>query len=307
MSRWTVLVALAYAVLPIACSDGGSPPTGVSNRTVRREEASLGEATSSPGLEKKQGRYLIADGKTDTYELIDRVLGGNAIESPDCSHPSFGPHITQAFDNTLGKSVFLFHIHVTPDNDRCSKFDRQRNEIKTYGPSPAYLKAFFKDKTTYRWRFELDANFQPSSSFTHIHQLKAGDGDDAAPIITITPRYGHPDRLDLIHIDSHGKTTTVATTPLAPFKGVWVEAYERVKWRHKQGKYSLEIRRLSDGAPLFSYSSNQIDMWRKGTTFSRPKWGIYRSLNNKARLRDEQVRFDRFCLAKGNDDCPVAM
>jgi hypothetical protein len=45
-------------------------------------------------------------------------------------------------------------------------------------------------------------------------------------------------------------------------------------------------------------------MWRVGTTIVRPKWGIYRSLANAQQLRDEQVRFDNFCLAKGTDDCP---
>jgi hypothetical protein len=45
-------------------------------------------------------------------------------------------------------------------------------------------------------------------------------------------------------------------------------------------------------------------MWRSQTTFVRPKWGIYRSLNSPDYLRDEDVRFDNFCLAKGADDCP---
>ena len=36
----------------------------------------------------------------------------------------------------------------------------------------------------------------------------------------------------------------------------------------------------------------------------RPKWGIYRSLDNAQQLRDEQVRFNNFCIAKGADDCP---
>lgn len=87
-------------------------------------------------------RYLIADGQTDTYTLINRTLGGTAVETPDCSHRDFGPHITQEFDQDLGRYTFVFHIHVVPDNDRCVAFDRQRNEIKTYGPSPAYLKGF---------------------------------------------------------------------------------------------------------------------------------------------------------------------
>jgi hypothetical protein len=250
------------------------------------------------------GRLLVADGATDTYALIDGVLGGNAIESPDCGHPEFGPHITQTADATLGKSVFVFHIHATADNDRCVAFDRQRNEIKTYGPSPAYLKAMLGDTTTYRWRFELDAAFQPSPSFTHIHQLKAGDGDDGAPIVTITPRAGTPEKLQLISVSSKGVTTTIASTDLAPFKGTWVEAAERVTWG-THGTYRLEIRRLADKAVLFSVTSSDLDTWRTGTTFARPKWGIYRSLNSPTALRDEQVRFDRFCLAKGADVCPA--
>ena len=123
--------------------------------------------------------YLTADGVTDTYALINRTLGGTAEEVPDCSHPEFGPHITQAYDNDLGKYAFVFSIHVTPDNDRCVAFDRQRNEIKTYGPSPSYLKGFYGDTVTFRWRFRLDDGFQASPNFTHIHQIKAGDGKRA--------------------------------------------------------------------------------------------------------------------------------
>jgi hypothetical protein len=99
--------------------------------------------------------------------------------------------------------------------------------------------------------------------------------------------------------------------PLAPFIGQWVEAYEKITYNHtteegasSPGQYSLVINRLSDGATLLSYSNNDIDMWRVGTTVIRPKWGIYRSLDNAQQLRDEQPRFNNFCIAKGTDDCP---
>ena len=247
--------------------------------------------------------FVIADGQTDTYTLIAGVLGGNPIESPDCSDPDFGPHITQEWDSDLGKYSFVFHMHVIPDNDRCVNFDRQRNEIKTYGPSPDYLKGFDGDTVTYRWKFKLDAGFQPSPSFTHIHQIKAGDGDAAAPIITLTPRAGDPDRLQIIHVDSAGVSSVVASADLSPFKGVWVEAYEQLTYGFN-GTYAIQLTRVSDAAVLLSYSSDNIDLWRTGTTFSRPKWGIYRTLNHQDYLRDERVSFDRFCIAKGSDDCP---
>jgi hypothetical protein len=256
----------------------------------------------APGLSAQV--YLIADGTTDTYTLINSVLGGTAMEVPDCSHPEFGPHITQAFDPDLAKYGFVFHIHVTPDDDRCVNSDRQRNEIKTYGPSPAYLKGFLGDTVTFRWRFKLDAGFQPSPNFTHIHQIKAGDGPDSGPpTITLTPRAGATDILQLIHIDSALVTKVVASTDLAPFKGIWIEAYEKLTYSF-DGSYSIELRNLATGDLLFAYSNSHIDLWRNGTTFTRPKWGIYRSLLSSDYLRDEQVLYDCFCLAKGADDCP---
>lgn len=246
---------------------------------------------------------LSANGQTPAYTLIKNALHASP-ETPDCSHPSFGPHITQVVDRGLKKYVFDFNIHVVPDNDRCKNFDRQRLEIKTEGNSstPDYLKGFYGDTVTFRWKFQLPVGFQPSTSFTHIHQIKAYDGDAGAPIITLTPRKGSPNTLQLIHVNSHGVTTHLAETPLDPFIGVWVEAYEKITYS-SAGQYSVVLKKLDDGTVLFSYSNSNLDLWRNGTTVVRPKWGIYRSLNHPEQLRDEQVLFDRFCLAKGADDC----
>lgn len=246
--------------------------------------------------------FLTADGQTDTYTLINQALGGTAEETPDCSHPDFGPHITQQFDSDLGDFAFTFYLHVTPDNDRCVAFDRQRNEIKTYGPSPDYVKGFYGDRVAFSWNFKLDAAFQPSPNFTHIHQIKAGDGDAAAPILTLTPRFGNPSVLQLIHVDSSGQTTVLGSADLSAFTGTWVHVYETLTYGFN-GAYSIVLTNFSDGTVLFSYTTDNLDIWRNGTTFVRPKWGIYRSLNSPSYLRDEAVLFQYFCLAKGTDDC----
>jgi hypothetical protein len=249
---------------------------------------------------------LNADGPGNTYELINSVLGGTAEEVPDCSDPAFGRHIAEAWDNTLGRYVFVFYIHVTPDNDRCTAFDRQRNEIKTYGPSPAYLKGMYGDLCNYRWKFKLDAGFQPSPNFTHIHQIKAGDGTDSdSPLITITPRSATPERLEIIYTapTNLSGSGTKATAPLSNFKGQWIEAFERTLYA-TNGSYELTLRRVSDGFVLLSYTNNNLNLWRGDATFNRPKWGIYRSLNSSNYLRDEQVLFANFCIGKGNDICP---
>jgi hypothetical protein len=249
---------------------------------------------------------LQADGPGNTYELIQSVLGsGTAGEVPDCGHPAFGRHITEVFDSQLNKNVFVFHIHVTPDNDRCNgSTDRQRNEIKTQGSSPANLKGSLNETVSYRWKFKLDAGFIPTSNFCHIHQIKAGDGDDGAPLITITPRAGNPQKLQIIHSTGTGGTGgEIHSVNLSSFKGVWVEVFEKIKYS-TSGTYQVVIKRVSDGVTLLSYSNSNINMWRDGTTFCRPKWGIYRSLNSIAQLRDEQVRFADFCIAEGSAICP---
>jgi hypothetical protein len=252
------------------------------------------------------GVTLSADGPGNTYELVASVFGGDPMEDPDCAHPSFGRHVREEFDAVLGKNVFVFTLHVTPDNDRCNgATDRQRNEIKTYGPSPDNLKGQPNETVTYRWKFRLDTGFKPSPSFTHIHQIKAGDGtNDGSPLITLTPRYGNPDKLELIHTGNTSASSLgkVATIDLAPFKGTWVEVTEKLVYA-TAGRIELTIRRVSDGLVLLTYNNNHIDLWRDGATFCRPKWGIYRSLNNPGYLRDEEVKFADFCIAEGSAIC----
>lgn len=265
--------------------------------------------------------HVRADGITQPETFVGTLLQASP-ETPDCSHLSFGPHLTQAPDATLGSYVFVFNSHVVPDNDRCSATDRQRLEIKTEGhgtkatPYQDYIVGHLGETVTHRWRFQLPSGFQPSNSFTHIHQIKAYDGDSGAPLITLTPRFGHPNTMQLLLITSTianppAQTITLTTAPLDPFIGQWVEAYEKITYNHtteegatNPGRYSIVINRISDNSTVFSYSNDDIDMWRVGTTTVRPKWGVYRSLANAQQLRDEQVLFDNFCIAKGTDDCP---
>jgi hypothetical protein len=239
---------------------------------------------------------LEADGPGNTYELISSVLapGGNAVENPECIHPEFGRHIAEVWESTLNQYVFEFSIHVTPDNDRCINLDRQRIEIKTYDASSDNLKGVAGETITYEWKFKLPLGFQPSSSFTHIHQIKAVGGNDSDPIFTLTPRKGSTNKMELIH----DNTTKVAIVNLSLFLGVWVECTEVIQVG-ANGTYSLTARKVSDGTTLLSYSNGNIMTIRPDNIFIRPKWGIYRSLNNPADLRDEAVCFAGFSIQEG--------
>ncbi|MFY7964325.1 MAG: T9SS type A sorting domain-containing protein [Chitinophagaceae bacterium] len=257
---------------------------------------------------------LDANGPGQTYELINSKLapGYTAVESPDqcASHPSFGRHIAEVFDATLNKYVFEFYIHVpttfpvtatTADNDRCQSFDRQRVEIKTYESSPANLKGTLGETVTYKWKFKLPFGFQPSPNFTHIHQVKAVGGDDGDPLFTLTVRSGSTNVLQLLHVvDSTTPATVLSVVNLSSIAGTWIDVVETIKvGSGVNGTYSINLKKESDGTNLLSYSNSVIATIRSSNTFIRPKWGIYRSLNNYSFLRDDSIRIASISIQEG--------
>ena len=236
---------------------------------------------------------LKADGPGNTYELINSVLapGSEAVEHPECIHASFGRHIAEVWDADIKENVFEFYSHVKPDNDRCEKEDRQRVEIKTYEQSPENLKGTLGETVTYKWKFKLPMGFQPSGSFTHLHQIKAVGGSQDLPIFTITARKAKENQLIVIHDNE----TTIASADLSEFEGVWVEVTEKIKIG-ANGTYSITIKKVKNGQELLSFTSTDIRTIRPDNDFIRPKWGIYRSLKKAEDLRDEAVRFNEFSI-----------
>ena len=244
-----------------------------------------------------------ANGPGNTYQELTSFLapGYNPIEVPDCNHTSFGNHIDEVYDSSLGDNTFRFFIHVTPDNDRCIATinDRQRNEIKTYDKSPANLKGVQGEKVIYKWAFKLANGFQSSPKFTHIHQLKSVGGDySSMPMYTLTTRKGTPDKLQLRYAEIDAQITLKETT-LSPFIGDWMEVTEKIEYT-AAGFYSIEIVNKFTGQQLFYYDNTDFEEpkinWRPGASFVRPKWGIYRSLVYEEDLRDEQVLFSYFSI-----------
>lgn len=239
---------------------------------------------------------LKADGEGDTYELITSVLspGYDAVESPDCAHEEFGRHIAEVWDYDLKENVFEFYSHVTPDNDRCEKTDRQRIEIKSYGHSPDNLKGTIGETVTYKWKFRIPNGFQPSTSFTHLHQIKAVGGAEGLPIFTLSAKKWKENQFNVVH----NNVNILATCDLRRLEGAWVEVTETIKVG-ANGTYAITIKRLKDDKILLEYSNPDLETIRPNNDFIRPKWGIYRSLKKSETLRDEAVRFNDFSITEG--------
>lgn len=242
---------------------------------------------------------LNANGIGNTYELIDSLLAGGseAHETPDCGHTSFGRHISEVWDADLSKFVFQFNMHLNEDDDRCLSSTKQRNEIKTFASSADSLKGLEGEIVRYSWKFKLDSNFQPSYSFTHLHQIKVvGGSEESIPLITITPRKASTNKMQLLYADSMTQYE-VAFTDLDLFLGKWIYVDEYIEYG-EQGKYRISLKEDASGIELISYCSDSIRMWKTAADFSRPKWGIYRSLSGSApsHLRDENVLFSDFII-----------
>lgn len=252
---------------------------------------------------------LKADGPGETYELINSVLApvNSAIESADFNtlgnHPSFGRHIAEVGDTDLKTNVFEFYAHIdyvnadktrTTDNEPVADVaEKQRVEIKTYGPSPDNLKGTLGETITYQWKFKLPKGFQPSTNFTHLHQIKAVGGTQDLPIFTLSAKKGSVNQFNVVH----NNTTILANMELSQLEGVWVEITEVIKVG-ANGTYSIIIKRVKDGKELLSYSNLDLETIRPDNTFIRPKWGIYRSLKKVEDLREETVRFADFSITE---------
>src|ERR1035438_4419032 len=255
--------------------------------------------------------FMDADSTGNAYSRITSKLFN--YEVPDCWHKVI--HMTEGWDSSLNKYVFLFNLHwadgiggtASPvnDNDRCINYDRQRTELKVDAGSPAYMQGQYGDTHHYRWKFKIDSSFQTETSFTHVHQLKPGDGtvDTDNPLITISLIKSTKgiDSLQLRYIstiETGSVTTHLKDAILTPFRGNWVEVYETVKYSDT-GSYSVTIKKVSDETVLFTYNNNNIWLWRTGITYVRPKWGLYRSLDDSTDIRSETVKFADFALLEG--------
>lgn len=274
-------------------------PIDISLTSTKTIMATFVEDSNDQEGSESQGVILSADGPGDTYALITAVLapGYNPIETPDCNHEEFGNHIDEVYDELLQKHVFQFHIHPSPDNDRCINFDRQRNEIKTYDQSPENLLGRENETVTYAWKFKLEEGFQSSPKFTHIHQLKSVGGNfSSMPMYTLTTRKSSPDRLELRYAETD-QQITLQQTDLAPFVNRWIKVSENIHYS-TNGSYSIELSDAITEEVLFSHTNENSVNWRPGGEFVRPKWGVYRSLIYANDLRDESVRFADFQIVE---------
>jgi len=99
---------------------------------------------------------------------------------------------------------------------------------------------------------------------------------------------GSPNKLELRYAANLNQST-ISQTNLSPLLVKWIEAKEKVLYDGVDlGKYEILHSDVDDGDTLFYYINNSMRTWKSDAAFIRPKWGIYKSLNDSINLRDEQ-------------------
>jgi hypothetical protein len=250
-------------------------------------------------------------GQANLYGRIEALLGPGAVESP--SDQVYAPpkrHIQERDgDATVGPHFAFMSIEPTDVNQDLVPMeqggDRSRTEIKL-SPAMGGVHEPFKgregDTFLYTWRFKISPQMKFSPNFTHIHQLKASGGDYAAPpLITFTPLANGT--MEFRHVADQRRDSSVvtllATTPLAPLVGLWVDAVEEVKYSNTAGTYKLKLSDAS-GKQLLLIDKTGLSMWRSGAAQIHPKWGIYRKHHAALNQHTEDfVYFANFGITRG--------
>lgn len=317
MLQESIMSAMSFVVVGFlsACGGGGGassqPAQVVSSSSVQSSHkvpasSSWGASsitqssqdTSSLGAAVRvaaSGNYLV-----NAAPVFHDAWGGVAVEDQSCRDAS-SSRIAEVFDTTLQKYVFRFHMAMDDVDCATNESGRQRLEIKVYNLSPDNLKGVQGETHFYRWKVFLPDGFQVSTSFTHLFQIKPVGGDDALPLISLTARKANPNRLEILYA-ARNEAQRIAEIPLAQTLGKWLDVQVSANYA-VNGRFAITIHEISSNTQLLHSVNNNLDMWRVGTEFHRPKWGIYRSLNNQQDLKEETLFYDDFCISEVENAC----
>ena len=241
----------------------------------------------------------------DTYALFTGPLGGSCLEVPDLydnNHPGV-PHIVEQRGGP-SRAYFRFTIHRDIDHDRGlfpANADRQRNEVKANDGSDPATHGLQGETVRYHWFFRLAEDLPVTPLFSHFMQIKAFDAEGGGlPILTVSgyARNGG-DMLEVRHSPATGiNTTALAEASWADARGQWLEV-EVIATYADDGALRVRIAD-EEGALLVDVDLDEIDMWRDAAEFNRPKWGIYRSIDQPDNLINEEdvVDFADFRIQK---------
>jgi hypothetical protein len=202
--------------------------------------------------------------------------GLNAFEGVEDDRANSHPEATHIY---VSGDTYRFNMH-TRDRDGS---DRQRSEVRGMRTTGGSVLSWLSGET---WQVTYDmyipGTLRGTTSFTHIFQLKKpGTGTD--PLATIgLRRSGSNEYMTLRPFLSGGEIGRVA---LSSVWNSWIQIDMTFKIGNSgSGRFVVK----KNGSTLTDASRSGIDLWLSESI--RPKWGIYRSLDDSAQLRDTYLQ-----------------
>ena len=173
------------------------------------------------------------------------------------------------------------HIFVQGDNYRFEMHlanrdgpDRQRQEVKGMRAGGTDLTMGLGETWRLAYSMFIPATLQATTTFTHIMQLKM-PGDGSAPILVMSLR--RSGGVGRIEVKVFGSDTLVGSADLAPLQNHWLDIELEVRIGDAPDG-SVRWRLSAGGATLVDARRDGVDTWLADRV--RPKWGIYRSIND---------------------------
>lgn len=197
-------------------------------------------------------------------------------------HPATKTFTNDSYKNITdqGSGVVRFSLRYAPDQwdgDRTTtNDDRQRAEVKGLGVHQKTNETF-----QYSFDFRTSPGLVGTGSFCHIFQLKATDGDNGAPLVTLSLKSGNKGQLQ-VWSGTAANSTAVRTFTWTP--DTWTHADIRITTSTTNtGSVVASI----NGDPF----SGLVDapVFRPDATDYRPKWGLYRGINSSLHVGEDYV------------------
>jgi autotransporter-associated beta strand protein len=159
------------------------------------------------------------------------------------------------------------------DGDRnTTNTDRQRAEVKGItGLGHQKVDQTFE----YSFDFRTDDDFTATGHFCHVFQLKATDGNDGPPLVTVSLYKNGTAIQGRLLQNSDGTTTTGTPRTFSYTAGEWCHVVVRITTCASTESTGAVLASINGDA--FQGISGQ-PIYLTGSTDYRPKWGLYRGI-----------------------------
>lgn len=207
--------------------------------------------------------------------VADPVKDGlKAFEGVEDDPSHSEPGVTHIF---VQGDTYRFNMDT---KQRESPGDRQRNEVKGMVTNGNILTINLGETWLFSYSMFIPTSLKGTTSFTHIMQMKR-PGQGTAPLMTMDLR--RSGSKELIALKAWVSNVDVATTDLAPLRGHWIDTEVTVTaGAGTAGK--LHWKLVNNGKVVVDAEKDGVNLWLGDRL--RPKWGIYRSVQDTADILD---------------------